>query len=129
MRAGYVALSRVRRCDDLLIMQPFDRSIFLRGELLQPKWMVKNMLKEPWLHEYEQHKIRQREKQKQERANKKTMISEIRGRSGSTGGKKSSGNAHVPTPKQTTARKPRVRPRPGPAKRAKISSAAKIADV
>ena len=112
-------------------MQPFDRSIFMRGELLQPKWMVKNMLKEPWLHEYEQHKIRQREKQKQERANKKKMISEIRGRSGSTGGKKSRGNAHVPTPKQTTARNPRVRVRPvrpDPAKRAKQSSAAKMAD-
>ena len=114
-------------------MQPFDRSIFMRGELLQPKWMVKNMLKEPWLHEYEQHKIRQREKQKQERANKKKMISETRGRSGSTGGKKSRGNGHVPTPKKTTkenpCRKAADNVRPGPAKRAKISSAAKIADL
>jgi hypothetical protein len=109
----------------------------MRGELLQPKWMVKNMLKEPWLHEYEEHKIRQREKQKQERANKKSMLSEMRGRSGSTGGKKSRGNAHVPTPKKTTkenpCRKAADNVRPGPAKRAlrraKISSAAKIADL
>jgi len=78
VRAGYVALSRVRRCDDLLIMQPFDRSIFMRGELLQPKWMVKNMLKEPWLHEYEQHKIRQREKQKQERSINRRKIRCVR---------------------------------------------------
>ena len=40
---GYVALSRVRLADDILIMQPFERSVFMKGPIMQVEWLHKHL--------------------------------------------------------------------------------------
>ena len=37
---GYIALSRVRCADDVLIMQPFEREVFTRGEPMHPNLLL-----------------------------------------------------------------------------------------
>jgi hypothetical protein len=70
---AYVALSRVRSADDILIMQPFELSLFQKGIPVGPKMLLKKLRGEDIKEDIAEHLQFQREQRQQEQVAKEVQ--------------------------------------------------------
>ena len=96
---GYVALSRVKKADDILIMQPFKADIFQQGPMQQPKMLYAHMRGESIQHMIDEFKLQQDNKAKQKEKEKRQRISAVRKEAGRKGGL-ATGNSAGPAKRQ-----------------------------
>jgi hypothetical protein len=71
---AYVALSRVRSADDILIMQPFTLDLFQKGMPIGPKLLLKKLRGECIEEDIEEHLQSERERKAQEAEDKQNAI-------------------------------------------------------
>ena len=100
---GYVALSRVKRADDILIMQPFKADIFQQGPMQQPKMLYAHMKGEDIQHMINEWQLQRDKKATNLAKQKKQIISAARKEAGRKAGQKGglvTGNSAGPGKRQ-----------------------------
>ena len=116
---GYVAATRFKRADDVIILQPFDIKIFQKGAPDQPQLLMRHLAGEDIsdglaaLHKKIKEQTAAQQQQKKQRANQNRSATQKRNWEGMTAEEK---QRRAPKPRQMTAQRDgRQSERPPPA--------------